>query len=252
MTDVMVFTDLDGSLLDHETYAFDAALPALEALAQAGICVSIVSSKTRAEIMPLVAQLKLEGPIIAENGAIIAYADGTIDSAGHIDDIREALNTLPEAVRATIKGFGDMSVAEVSELTGLDETAATLAAKREASEPFIWSGEGVPDTDLLADKGFYIIRGGRFYHLIPRRDKAEAIKRVIGQNNKSDVQIWALGDGPNDVSMLLAADRGALICNPHLQVTAQLPSTHTLYLTKQAGPSGWAEAIFTFLAEKKT
>ncbi|RCL77413.1 MAG: HAD-IIB family hydrolase, partial [PS1 clade bacterium] len=137
MTDVMVFTDLDGSLLDHETYAFDAALPALEALAQAGIRVSIVSSKTRAEIMPLVAQLKLEGPIIAENGAIIAYADGTIDSAGHIDDIREALNTLPEAVRATIKGFGDMSVAEVSELTGLDETAATLAAKREASEPFI-------------------------------------------------------------------------------------------------------------------
>ena len=35
MTDVMVFTDLDGSLLDHETYAFDAALPALEALARA-------------------------------------------------------------------------------------------------------------------------------------------------------------------------------------------------------------------------
>ena len=51
MTDVMVFTDLDGSLLDHENYAFDAALPALEALARADIPVSIVSSKTRAEII---------------------------------------------------------------------------------------------------------------------------------------------------------------------------------------------------------
>ena len=69
MADIMVFTDLDGSLMDHETYAFDEALPALEALAQGDIPVIVVSSKTRAEIIPLVSQLKLTGPIIAENGA---------------------------------------------------------------------------------------------------------------------------------------------------------------------------------------
>jgi mannosyl-3-phosphoglycerate phosphatase len=252
MTDVMVFTDLDGSLLDHETYAFDAALPALEALARADIPVSIVSSKTRAEIIPLVSQLKLEGPIIAENGAVIAYPEGSVDSAGHIDDIRQALEALPENLRADIKGFGDMSIAEISQLTGLGEAASALAAQREASEPFLWSGEGAPDKDLFADKGFHITRGGRFYHIIPGRDKADAIRRVTSQMAKPDAKIWALGDGPNDLSMLLAATKGALIFNPSLQVTAQLPVKHSLYLTKQAGPSGWAEAIFTFLGEKKT
>ena len=251
MTDVMVFTDLDGSLLDHETYAFDAALPALEALAQADIPVSVVSSKTRAEIIPLVSQLNLTGPIIAENGAVIAFRDGTLDTAGHINDIRQALDALPEKHRNAIKGFGDMSVAEISQLTGLDEAASARAAQREASEPFMWSGGDAPDKNLLVNKGFQIIRGGRFYHIIPHRDKADAIKRVMAEMGKPDAEIWALGDGPNDLSMLLTANKGALIHNPNLQVTAQLPETHALYLTKQAGPAGWAEAIFTFLAGKK-
>ena len=251
MTDVMVFTDLDGSLLDHETYAFDAAVPALEALAKADIPVSVVSSKTRAEIIPLVSQLKLTGPIIAENGAVIAFRDGTLDMAGHINDIRQALDALPEKHRNAIKGFGDMSVAEISQLTGLDEAASARAAQREASEPFMWSGRDAPDKNLLVNKGFQIIRGGRFYHIIPHRDKADAIKRVLADMGKPDAEIWALGDGPNDLSMLLTANKGALIHNPNLQVTAQLPETHALYLTKHAGPAGWAEAIFTFLAGKK-
>ena len=247
----MVFTDLDGSLMDHETYAFDEALPALEALTQSDIPLSVVSSKTRAEIIPLVSQLKLTGPIIAENGAVIAFKDGTLDKACHINDIRSALNALPEKHRNAIKCFGDMSVREISQLTGLDEAAAARAAQREASEPFIWSGGGEPDKNLLLNKGFQIIRGGRFYHIIPHRDKADAVKKVIAETGKLDSEIWALGDGPNDLSMLLTANKGALIHNPNLQVTAQLPETHALYLTKQSGPAGWAEAIFTFLAGKK-
>mgnify|MGYP001157090472 FL=1 len=251
MADIMVFTDLDGSLMDHETYAFDEALPALEALAQGDIPVIVVSSKTRAEIIPLVSQLKLTGPIIAENGAVIVFRDGTLDKACHINDIREALDALPEKYRNAIKSFGDMSVTEISQLTGLDEAESARAAQREASEPFIWSGGDEPDKNLLLNKGFQIIRGGRFYHIIPHRDKADAIKQVMARTGKPDAEIWALGDGPNDLSMLLTANKGALIHNPNLQVRAQLPETHTLYLTKQAGPAGWAEAIFTFLAAKK-
>ena len=41
---VMVFTDLDGTLLDHDTYAFDAARPALAALTARAIPVVPVTS----------------------------------------------------------------------------------------------------------------------------------------------------------------------------------------------------------------
>ena len=57
--------------------------------------------------------------------------------AGHINDIRQALDALPEKHRNAIKGFGDMSVAEISQLTGLDEAASARAAQREASEPYV-------------------------------------------------------------------------------------------------------------------
>ena len=127
-----------------------------------------------------------------------------------------------------------MSVTEISQLTGLDEAESARAAQREASEPFMWSGRDAPDKNLLLNKGFQIIRGGRFYHIIPHRDKADAIKQVMAKTGKPDAEIWALGDGPNDLSMLLTANKGALIYNPNLQVTAQLPETHALYFTKQA------------------
>lgn len=249
MCKVLIFTDLDGSLLDHHTYSFTPALPVLRHLKQNSIPVIIVSSKTRAEIMPLVSQLGLDGPVIAENGAVIAYPDGSVDCSADIADIRASLNDLPDTESAAIQGFGDMSVAEISNLTGLNEDVAALAAQREATEPFVWCGEGVPDKKLLADKGYQIIRGGRFYHIVPARDKAAAIQLVKTSMEADDAQIWALGDGPNDLGMLLAADKGALIRNPDLQVKPDLPASHGLFMTTKTGPAGWAEAVTAFLGD---
>ena len=46
----VVFSDLDGTLLDHSTYSWKAAAPALAALRDRGIPLILASSKTSAEI----------------------------------------------------------------------------------------------------------------------------------------------------------------------------------------------------------
>ncbi|MCG7852909.1 MAG: HAD hydrolase family protein, partial [Methanosarcinaceae archaeon] len=46
----VVFTDLDGTLIDHDTYSYKAARPALAALKKQGIPLIFCTSKTRAEI----------------------------------------------------------------------------------------------------------------------------------------------------------------------------------------------------------
>ena len=46
----LVFTDLDGSLLDHHNYSYSDALPQLRQLERRGIPVIPASSKTRVEI----------------------------------------------------------------------------------------------------------------------------------------------------------------------------------------------------------
>ena len=68
MAHPIVFTDLDGTLLDHETYDHSPALPALAALAARDIPVIPVTSKTSDELRPLMADIGLEGGFIAENG----------------------------------------------------------------------------------------------------------------------------------------------------------------------------------------
>ena len=46
----VVFTDLDGTLLDHTSYSHQAAEPALEAIRERRIPLVFCTSKTRAEV----------------------------------------------------------------------------------------------------------------------------------------------------------------------------------------------------------
>lgn len=246
---VIVFTDLDGTLLDHNTYSFSPAIPALQILAARSIPVIPVTSKTLAELRPLMAILGLTGSAIAENGAVIKRGDDSIDCAGSRSKLLSCLANLPLEIRSAMRCFCDMSAAEIAEETGLDETAAELAASRKATEPFLWNGDENSFAALarsLSLSGFELIQGGRFTHIIPPRDKAAAIEVLVAQESPRP-QIWALGDGPNDLSMLMAADRGALIANTHIEMQIMLPEDHNLFISARSGPAGWRDAIDTFL-----
>ena len=140
---LIVFTDLDGTLLDHATYDWAPARPALKSLRERGHWLVLASSKTAAEIAPLRAELGfVHCPAIVENGAGV-LAPG--DAAARFDDsdrrrILQALDGLPVSLRARFAGFHDWSVAEISARTGLAPDAAQRAATREHSEPGLWSG----------------------------------------------------------------------------------------------------------------
>ncbi|VDZ63134.1 Putative mannosyl-3-phosphoglycerate phosphatase [Serratia odorifera] len=74
LADLLIFTDLDGSLLDHHSYRWDAAKPWLDRLAQAKVPLIVATSKTAAEVQQLQQQLGLSAlPFIAENGAQIVF-----------------------------------------------------------------------------------------------------------------------------------------------------------------------------------
>ena len=50
MARIVIFTDLDGTLLHPKSYSFDAALPALNLIKEKKIPLVLCSSKTKAEI----------------------------------------------------------------------------------------------------------------------------------------------------------------------------------------------------------
>ncbi len=78
---LVIFTDLDGTLLDHETYSYTPATEALDLLVRKGIPLILCSSKTRAEIELIQLDLRLRHPFISENGGAVFIPRGYLPFA---------------------------------------------------------------------------------------------------------------------------------------------------------------------------
>jgi mannosyl-3-phosphoglycerate phosphatase family protein len=264
---MIVFSDLDGTLLDHETYSFEAALPALQALKSQGIPLVLCSSKTRAEMLGIWLSLGLNAPFIAENGGGVFVpkehflaAEPGWKPAGPgwrmmalgkpIAEVRAAFAGFKE--RFSAKGFGDLSDQAVAVLTGLSEAEAARAREREFNEP-VWLPEPDQQTEAFMqaarEVGLEVTRGGRFFHLLAGGDKGKAVQKVAGLYRIYDDKLltMALGDAPNDLPMLAQADRPVLVARPD-GVHAGLDLTG-LIREPGIGPIGWNRAVLNALQD---
>ncbi|EHV31425.1 phosphatase [Escherichia coli DEC5B] len=144
---LLVFSDLDGTLLDSHSYDWQPAAPWLSRLREANVPVILCSSKTSAEMLYLQKMLGLQGlPLIAENGAVIQLAeqwqeiDGfprIISGISH-GEISQVLNTLREKEHFKFTTFDDVDDATIAEWTGLSRSQAALTQLHEASVTLIW------------------------------------------------------------------------------------------------------------------
>ena len=128
----IVFTDLDGTLLDHNTYSYEPAMPALARLAELKVPVVLASSKTRAEMAVFQAELQFGAPMICENGGGIHWpidwepAPET-EKVVSYHDIRQAIDGLAPNIRRAFSGFGDWSQDRLIAETGLSPDMARRA-----------------------------------------------------------------------------------------------------------------------------
>lgn len=265
---VAVFTDLDGSLLDHEDYSFEAAKPALEMIRALEIPLVFTTSKTRLEVEQLQEKLRLREPFIVENGAAVFFPDGyrslridagfrqhpytVIQLGASYGKIRRFIYSARD--RFKIRGFGDLSVADVMGLTGLSREQASFAKKREFTEPFLMErGSEAQALERLAEaRGLKITRGGRFFHLIGiRQDKGRAVRvaaDIFSKNAGGPVLSVGLGDSANDITMLQSVDIPILIPRPGgIYEQVSLPN---LRRASRPGSQGWNEMMLRLLDPK--
>lgn len=247
---ILVFTDLDGTLLNHHNYKFDEALEMLTYLKQNNIPLIIVTSKTLPEVKKLQKELGIDNPFIFENGAGICIPKDE-DSFDIIDLGFKYIQTLNAfnnyASTYSIKGFHQMSDEEVAKLTNLSIEASIMAKERFYSEPFIL--ENIEEleslTQLVQKDGFDITKGGRFYHLITKgKDKASALKHLTALYNEHYNKTFstiALGDGENDLTMLSVVDNPVLI--PKHDGSYISCEIKNIKKALYPGPKGWNGAL---------
>lgn len=249
---LLVFSDLDGTLISHDTYRWDAARPALAHLHSIGAGVVLASSKTAPEIIGLRSDMGLEAwPAIVENGAGVLAAHAT-ETPPDTDyrRLREILARLPDDLRATFQGFGDLGAEGVAKITGLPLTDAQNAKKRAFSEPGLWHGSDAGRAAFLAALGQHGItarEGGRFLTLSFGHTKADRMAEIIA-TNRPKVTL-ALGDAPNDIEMLQTADHGVIVANPHRTPLPPLETEAAGRITRTtlSGPHGWNRAVLDFV-----
>lgn len=250
---LLVFTDLDGTLLDHHTYDWSPAIPALERLKSIGAGLILASSKTAAEIAELRTALQMQQwPAIVENGAgLLPAHSNTVRDDSQYKKLRNTINSFNTGFRQHFTGFGDMTDAEVADITGLSLHGATLARQRAFSEPGLWNGNSggkAAFTDQLKEHGISVQQGGRFMTLSYGDNKADKLRQLTTQYQPQ--KTIALGDAPNDIDMLQAADVGVVVYNPD---TTPLPALAgeqegRIIRTKDSGPTGWNATMLHLLS----
>lgn len=263
----VIFTDMDGTLVDHDTYSYDAAQPALTALKERNIPLIFCTSKTRAELEEYIEELDVHHPFISENGgAIFIPADyfdfdysytiklgsyKVIELGIRYEFLRDVLAEIRNSTSMNIIGFGDMSDEEVSEDTGLPLESAKLAKQREYDEAFKLLDEDRAEElkNLIISYGLNFTRGGRYWHLMGNNDKGKAVHQLMEIFRKSDPDAVSvgLGDSQNDLPMLQAVDIPYLVQKPGEIHDAAISDTR-INRVKGIGPVGWNRAILKLLS----
>ena len=275
MPNLIVFTDLDGTLLDGNTYSYQAATPALAALRELGIPIILASSKTRAEMEPLRQRLALQDPFIVENGGAVFVPDGIFDfplermrsrppyqviELGlpyHM--LREVLKQIEEAVETPLQGFGDLSVEAIMQVTGLPHADAILAKQREYDEPYLLQGPQALIEEVcrqIVTRGLRWTKGGRLFHLTGENDKGAAAavllrcyhrqQRMRGQAER--IETVGIGDSINDASLLAMVDYPILVQKPDGSYDPDIQLSGMIR-APGIGPVGWNEAVLELLAQ---
>ncbi|TKB47733.1 HAD-IIB family hydrolase [Ferrimonas sediminicola] len=282
---LLVVTDLDGTLLDHHSYSFQPAEPALARLRRLGIPLILNTSKTAAELAPLRRELGTDAPYVVENGAALYWPppfDALSESDANTDKHNlgatpgailghrmqalgasraQILAALAEIRRDTglkLEGFSDWNADTLMAHTGLERRAAEQALDRQFSEPLWWQGSEAQLARLQQAAeayGLRLLMGGRFLHLVGQSDKGRCIEplrraytRQWGLADGAQPKVIALGDGDNDLAMLEAADHPVLVRSPVNPLPELSDACRTrAMVTEGYGPLGWNEAVHRLL-----
>ena len=264
----VIFTDLDGTLLDHDTYSAEEARSVVEKVTAMGIPVIPATSKTYSEVVEFRYSMNLTHGFIVENGAAIYVPmDNDIRCpmgsklfegywVREFGVKRQALCDVLEALDMNgtyqFKSLTDMRTSEVADITGLDLASAQRAQHRLYSETLDWRDSEVALTafsDVLTGIGFSVSQGGRFVHLMGPNNKGIAAKwfqALLKREVTPDVATIAAGDAPNDRELLEMADYALLMRNARGK-PLKLQRSGPTWLSDSAGPIAWAKGIADIL-----
>jgi mannosyl-3-phosphoglycerate phosphatase len=273
----LIFSALEGALVDPQTDSFAGAEEALSELERRKIAFVLLTSRTREEVEPIRQKLEHNHPFVTENGGGIFFPDGyfslkipgSVRTARYLSiaqgrpyaEVCEALDEIAEECAVGVAGFHHMSLREIADNTGLRPRSAELARAREFDEPFYFTSADdkaiARFVEAARERGFDTRRGPIFWHLSARCDAARAVRtlaQLFREAAHIKLRLVGIGGDEEDLPWLRAVDHAVLLPNsrdadkPSDRVEVNQSRARTMVMGDAPGAAGWNKAILNIIS----
>ena len=266
MLQKVVFTDIDGTLIDLISGKYGESYKLIYTLRENNVPIVLCSAKTFAEQNKIRDDLGLMDPFIVENGGAIIIPKNYFDFQFDIEqnrikeeqgyiiielgestrEIRTKLAEIKKKLKIEFKGVADVSIEELSRLATMPIDYAKRMSEREYGETILQIKKSdIPTfTTSIEKMGIKVIHGGRFFDVTIGTDKGKAVSILINlfrKKYRNQIKFFGVGDSANDASMLKLMDVPMVVQKPDSS-WSELEIKNVIRL-KGIGPEGWKSAF---------
>ncbi len=245
-----VFTDLDGTLLEPDATLSESAVAAVERLRRRRVPLVLLTSKSERELRVFLERCSAAAGSF-ENGAgiVVAGRRELLPAALPVDLLRAGLERLGASAGLALRPLDALPEPEALAATGLSREALPAALERGYDLPFL-APEGAAQALRAAVgelPGLALTRGGRFWHLSGRHDKADAFRALVTRL-PAPRPVAGLGDAENDAGFLALCDVAVVVppASGESRLAGLLPAAR---VAPAPGGAGWASAVDSLLEE---
>ena len=154
---LIIFTDLDGSLLHRDNFKFDEIKDYLKNLIDDGIIIIPNTSKTEKETKEFINELGSEVPFISENGSSIHglnlintnFPNKIVLSRDKQELIKIFDSKVPKELQDKCKFVSNMNSKQQSDIFGLKDNKLKNALDRKYTIPFLFEGNKIEKNRLF-------------------------------------------------------------------------------------------------------
>ena len=257
---IIIFTDLDGSLLHRDNFKFDEIKDYIKNLIDNGVIIIPNTSKTEKEIEEFIKELGKELPFISENGSSIHglnlintnFPNKIILSRDKEELIKIFESKVPDNLKAKCKFISEMNSKQQNNIFGLQGNNLKNALNRKYTIPFLFEGDNLEKNKLLKilkSSSLTMQEGGRVLNLGDKTDKVKSMNQVLKIYRKVEnkIKVIGVGDNFNDLDMLRNCDIPCLVFND--QFKQDQININNLIFSNKPSPEGWADVIKTALVK---
>ncbi len=262
----LIFTDLDGTLLDHDNYSYGNNKKMISTIINNKNEIIFNTSKTFSECKKLLKELKLSNmPFSTENGAVLYFPkirfnkiknSSSFERYWKLRIAKLSSKSWHQFLKQKQKKYNfliaqDLSPKILKKYTNLNNTNMML--DREASQIILWEDNFTKfklfKNDLKSEKEGVLIKGSRFIQISSICNKRIAKKLIshaydIQFRDKYSINTIALGDSKNDIDMLNSCKYSCLIKNSNGTHVKLRSNKKNIFKSSKLAPDGWCEVLY--------